>query len=87
MSSAVAVTFTDFPAAIVLPSVVATIRRSFDSSEWNVPDVPSAQELLMVLGWFGSEPPARVSRPSSRDGPESHPEAVFAHFGAFSVVS
>ena len=46
----VALTFTVLPAAKALPSVVATMRRSFDSSEWNVPEVPSAQELLMVLG-------------------------------------
>ena len=45
---------TVFPAAIGLPSVVATTMRSFDSSEWNVPKVPPAHELLMVLGWFGS---------------------------------
>jgi len=28
-----------------------------------------------------------VSRPSSNDGPESHPEPTFTHFGAFSVES
>ena len=32
--------------------------------------VPSAQELLMVLGWLGSGP--TPSRPSRRMGPESH---------------
>jgi hypothetical protein len=36
---------------------------------------------------LGSEPPARVSRPSSRDGPESQPELTFTHFGAFRVLS
>jgi len=36
---------------------------------------------------LGSVPPASVSRPSSRDGPESHPEPAFTHFGAFSVES
>jgi hypothetical protein len=46
----VALTFTVFPAASVLPSVVAIERRSLDSSEWKVPEVPSAQLLLMVLG-------------------------------------
>ena len=46
----VALTFTVLPAASELPSVVEMTRRSFDSSEWNVPDVPSAQELLIVFG-------------------------------------
>ena len=46
----VALTFTVLPAASVLPSVVAITMRSFDSSEWKVPDVPSAQELLIVFG-------------------------------------
>ena len=46
----VALTFMVLPGARVLPSVVWMTRRSLDSSEWNVPDVPSAQELLMVLG-------------------------------------
>jgi len=46
----VALTFTVLPAAKALPSVVATTMRSSDSSEWNVPEVPSAQELLMVFG-------------------------------------
>ena len=41
----------------------------------------------MVLGWFGSEPPLKVSRPSSNDGPESHDEPAVTHFGAFSVES
>lgn len=36
---------------------------------------------------MGSVPPARVSRPSSRDGPESHPEPALTHFGALSVES
>jgi len=36
---------------------------------------------------LGSAPPDIVSRPSSSDGPESHPEPAFAHFGAFSVES
>ena len=61
--------------------------RSLDSSEWKVPKVPSAQELLMVLGWLGSAPPDIVSLPSSNDGPESHDEPTVAHFGAFSVES
>jgi hypothetical protein len=83
----VALTFTVFPAAIELPSLVCTTSRSFDSSEWYVPDVPSAHALLMVFGWFGSEPPASVSRPSTSDGPESHPDATLTHFGAFNVLS
>ena len=58
-----------------------------DSSEWKVPDVPSAQELLIVLGWWGSAPPDIVSLPSSRDGPESHEVPTVAHFGALSVES
>ena len=28
-----------------------------------------------------------VSRPRSKDGPESHPEPTFAHFGDLSVAS
>jgi len=36
---------------------------------------------------LGSEPPDNVSRPSSSDGPESHPDPAFTHFGAFSVES
>lgn len=32
------------------PLEEVTTRRSLDSSEWNVPLVPSAQELLMVFG-------------------------------------
>lgn len=39
------------------PLLDVTTRRSFDSSEWKVPDVPSEQELLMVFGWLGSAPP------------------------------
>src|SRR3974390_1547681 len=61
--------------------------RSLDSSEWNVPEVPSAQDALMLLGWLGSAPPDIVSRPSSSDAPESHDEPTVAHFGAFRVVS
>lgn len=49
--------------------------------------MPSAHELLMVFGWFGSEPPDSVSRPSSNDGPESQPEPAFTHFGALRVLS
>ena len=59
--------------------------RSFDSSEWNVPELPSAHEVLIVLGWLGSGPLA--VRPSSRDGPESHELPTAAHRGAFSVAS
>lgn len=36
---------------------------------------------------MGSAPPDMVSRPRSSDGPESHPEPTFTHFGAFSVES
>src|ERR1700733_9860807 len=41
----------------------------------------------MLFGWLGSAPPDSVSRPRMSDGPESHPEATFTHFGAFSVES
>ena len=61
--------------------------RSLDSSEWNVPDVPSAHEPLMLFGWLGSAPPDIVSRPKSRDAPESHDDPAVAHFGAFNVLS
>ena len=36
---------------------------------------------------MGSAPPEMESRPSSSDGPESHPEPAFTHLGAFSVES
>ena len=36
---------------------------------------------------MGSAPPDMVSRPRTRDGPVSHPEATFTHFGALSVES
>src|SRR5262245_10467282 len=57
------------PAAKLLPSVVDTLIRSLDSSEWNVPDVPSAQESAIVLGWLGSGP--RAARPSTSEAPVS----------------
>jgi len=47
--------------------------------------LPSAQELLMVLGWLVSTPPLIVPRPNSRDGPESHDVPTVEHSGAFSV--
>jgi hypothetical protein len=76
---------TVLPAANDVPSTVDTLRRSVDSSEWKVPDVPSAHELLIVLGGLGSGP--RASRPRSSEGPESHELPTAAHFGAFSVAS
>ena len=76
-----------FPGTKFVPSVVATRMRSLDSSEWKVPLVPSAQELLMVLGWLGSAPPERVSLPSRSDGPESQAEPRVPHFRALSVES
>ncbi len=76
---------TVLPPAKSVPSRVETLRRSFDSSEWKVPEPPSAHELLTVLGWLGSGPLA--SRPSSSDGPESHELPTVAHRGAFSVAS
>ena len=36
---------------------------------------------------MGSAPPEIESRPSNKDGPESHPEPAFTHFGAFNVES
>ena len=42
-----------------------TRMRSMDSRSWNTPQVPSAQESAMVLGWLGSGPPGIVSRPTS----------------------
>ena len=46
----VAVIVTVLPAARLVPSDVDTFRRSLDSSEWNVPEVPSVQDVLMVFG-------------------------------------
>ena len=59
--------------------------RSFDSSKWNTPEVPSAHVPLTVLGWLGSGP--TEARPSSSDGPESHELPATPHFGALSVAS
>src|SRR4030095_12317618 len=73
------------PAAKLVPSTVETLRRSFDSSEWNVPDVPSAHDWLMLFGWLGSGPSA--ARPISNDGPESQATPTLAHFGACRTVS
>src|SRR5436189_1276049 len=60
--------------------------RSSDAAAWNVPLVPSGQELRMVLGWFGSTPPANVSRLMTRV-PVSHDEPGRLHPGALSVAS
>ncbi len=79
-------TLTVLPGAIGVPSVVAMERRSIDSSEWYVPEVPSAHELLIVFGWLGSLPPEMVSRPFSSAAPESHDEPTVAHCGAFNVL-
>src|SRR5262245_29988074 len=76
---------TVLPAASAVPSVVATLSRSLDSSEWNVPEVPSAQDPLMVLGWLGSGP--LPSRPSRSEAPESQEIPTTAHLGARSVAS
>ena len=81
----VASTLTALPAAKSVPSRVETLRRSFDSSEWKVPEVPSAQEPPIVLGWLGSGP--LPSRPRSRDGPESHELPTAAQRGARNVAS
>ncbi len=73
------------PAARLPPPTVETFRRSFDSSTWNVPEVPSAQVALIVLGWLGSGP--LVERPSSSDAPESHEMPTVAHLGALRTES
>src|SRR5688572_11196746 len=76
---------TVLPAAKSVPSTVETLMRSFDSSEWNVPEVPSAHESLIVFGWLGSGP--TVPRPCSKDGPESHEIETVEQRGACSVAS
>ena len=76
---------TVLPGANAEPSVVETFRRSFDSSEWKAPEVPSAQEPSMVLGWLGSGP--RPARPSSSEAPESQERPTVAHLGAWSAAS
>ena len=78
-------TRTVLPAAKSVPSSVETLTRSFDSSKWKTPEVPSAHELLIVLGWLGSGP--LPSRPRSSDGPESQELPTVPHFGARSVAS
>ena len=83
----VALTVAVLPCVSEPPFVLVTTMRSFDSSEWNTPELPSAQLLLMVLGWFTSTPPLIVPRPRSRVGPESQEEPTVAHFGALSVGS
>jgi len=81
----VALTVTVLPGAKALPSVVDTTIRSFDSSKWKLPEVPSAHEPLMVLSWLGSGP--RLARPRSSEGPESQELPTAPHFGALSVES
>ena len=76
---------TVLPAAKLVPSVVKTRTRSFDSSEWNAPDVPSAQASLMVLGWLGSGP--SDARPRTSEVPVSHELPTVAHFGACRTAS
>src|SRR6188472_3857066 len=73
------------PGAKLLPSVVETLRRSLDSSEWNAPDVPSAQESLIVLGWLGSGP--SVPRPRRSEAPESQERPTTAQDGAWRAAS
>src|SRR5262249_20111181 len=80
-----AVIRTVLPGAKSVPSVVATISRSFDSSTWKVPDPPSAHEPLIVFGGLGSGP--TVPRPRTSEGPVSHELPTVAHFGARSVAS
>src|SRR5215216_4805157 len=81
----VASTRTVLPAAKSAPSVVDTLMRSLLSSEWNVPEAPSAQLPASVLGWLGSGP--LPSRPSRSAVPESHELPTVAHLGARSVAS
>src|SRR4029079_17776366 len=81
----VASTRTCLPGAKSLPSTVDTLMRSLLSSEWHVPEVPSAQELAMVFGWLGSGP--RVPRPRSSAAPESHELPTVPHLGARRVAS
>src|SRR5688500_12728253 len=76
---------TVLPGAKLVPSVVDTLMRSLDSSEWKTPDVPSAQESLIVLGWLGSGP--RPARPSSSDAPESQERPTEVHDGACRAAS
>ena len=76
----VAVTVAVVP-CVRLPLEEVTTMRSLDSSEWNVPELPSAQELPMVLGWLGSVPPDMVPRPNSKDAPESQEEPTAVHAG------
>ena len=81
----VAAMVTVLPGAKLVPSVVETRMRSFDSSEWKTPDAPSAQESLMVFGWLGSGP--RPARPRSSDAPESHERPSAVHDGACRAAS
>src|SRR5258708_1632254 len=75
----VALTVADVP-WVRFPLTLEMSRRSLDSSEWKVPELPSAQELLMVLGWLTSVPPLIVPRPRSSVGPESHEVPTVPHF-------
>ncbi len=77
-------TRTCLPAAKDVPSTLVTLMASFDSSTWYVPEVPSAQLVLIVLGWFGSGP--LPSRPLS-SVPESQRLPTAPHFGALRVAS
>src|SRR4051812_34227536 len=61
-------TRTDLPAP-KLPFNETTLSWSTDSSEWNRPELPSAQAPLMVLGACCSGP--TVPRPSTRLVPVS----------------
>src|SRR5262249_56548184 len=80
-----AVIRTVLPGAKSVPSVVATISRSFDSSTWKVPDPPSAHEPLIVFGGLGSGP--TVPRPRTSEGPLSHQLPTGAHLRARSGPS
>src|SRR5579859_4109661 len=72
------------PAVSGPPSVDAITIRSFDSSVWNVPELPSGQVALMVFGAFSSVPPVIVPRPTS-SVPESQETPTAEHHGALSV--
>src|SRR5688572_18853374 len=76
---------TVLPGAKFVPSTVDTFRRSLDSSEWNAPDAPSAQESLIVLGWLGSGP--RALRPRRSAAPESQELPSVLQAGAWRAAS
>ena len=65
---------TVLPGAKSLPSRVETLMRSLDSSTWKAPEVPSAQESAMVLGWLGSGPRAVAAQEQRGAGVAGAPD-------------